>query len=153
MLSDGFQDATYRVQRAYNVRVSWGMQGLMGMQGLVSGFMPFMKNRLLLRSGGKVIFVEPHTVDWIEASDNYVVFHAGAESHVVRMTMKNLEMTLDPALFVRIHRSLIVNIDRVRELRPLPHGDYSVLLQNGAQLTLTRSYRDRVQKLLQAQLS
>jgi two-component system LytT family response regulator len=69
------------------------------------------------------------------------------------MTMKNLEMTLDPRLFVRIHRSLIVNIDQVRELRPLPHGDYSVLLQNGAQLTLTRSYRDRVQKLLHAQLS
>jgi two-component system LytT family response regulator len=112
-----------------------------------------MKNRLLLRSGGRVIFIEPHTVDWIEASDNYVVFHAGPESHVVRMTMKNLEATLDPELFVRIHRSLIVNIERVRELRPLPHGDYTVILQNATQLTLTRSYRDRVQKLLHAQLS
>lgn len=123
------------------------------MQSLVSGLLPYMKNRILLRSGGRVIFIEPHTIDWIEASDNYVVFHAGTESHVVRMTMKNLETTLNPELFVRIHRSLIVNIERVRELRPLPHGDYSVLLQNGAQLTLTRSYRDRVQKLLHAQLS
>ena len=123
------------------------------MQSLALGFLPHMNNRLLLRSGGRVIFIEPHTVDWIEANDNYVVFHAGTESHVVRMTMKNLETTLDPALFVRIHRSLIVNIDRVRELRPLPHGDYTVILQNATQLTLTRSYRDRVQKLLHAQLS
>jgi two-component system LytT family response regulator len=125
----------------------------MGMQSLASSFLPYMKNRLLLRSGGRVIFIEPHTVDWIEASDNYVVFHAGTESHVVRMTMKVLETTLDPELFVRIHRSLIVNIERVRELRPLPHGDYTVVLQNATQLTLTRSYRDRVQKLLHAQLS
>ncbi|MGZ4789492.1 MAG: LytR/AlgR family response regulator transcription factor [Terriglobales bacterium] len=112
-----------------------------------------MNNRLLLRSGGRVVFIEPNTVDWIEASDNHVVFHAGTESHVVRMTMKNLEGTLDPERFVRIHRSLIVNIDRVRELRPLPHGDYTVVLQNATQLTLTRSYRERVQKLLHAQLS
>jgi len=123
------------------------------MQSLVSSLVPHMNNRLLLRSGGRVLFIEPHTVDWIEASDNYVVFHAGAESHVVRMTMKNLETTLDPTVFVRIHRSLIVNIERVRELRPLPHGDYTVILKNAQQLTLTRSYRDRVQKLLQAQLS
>ena len=120
------------------------------MQSLASGFVPYMKNRLLLRSGGRVIFIEPQTVDWIEASDNYVVFHAGNDSHVVRMTMKNLETTLDPDLFVRIHRSLIVNIERVRELRPLPHGDYTVILQNATELTLTRSYRDRVQRLLQA---
>ncbi len=123
------------------------------MQSLVSSLVPHMNNRLLLRSGGRVLFIEPHTVDWIEASDNYVVFHAGAESHVVRMTMKNLESTLDPEVFVRIHRSLIVNIERVRELRPLPHGDYTVVLKNAQQLTLTRSYRDRVQKLLRAQLS
>lgn len=123
------------------------------MQSLVSSLVPHMNNRLLLRSGGRVLFIEPHTVDWIEASDNYVVFHAGAESHVVRMTMKNLENTLDPEVFVRIHRSLIVNIERVRELRPLPHGDYTVVLKDAQQLTLTRSYRDRVQKLLHAQLS
>ena len=127
--------------------------GDMGIQSLAAGFGPYMKNRLLLRSGGRVIFIEPHTVDWIEASDNYVVFHAGSESHTVRMTMKVLETLLDPELFVRIHRSLIVNIERVRELRPLPHGDYTVILQNATKLTLTRSYRDRVQKLLHAQLS
>jgi two-component system, LytTR family, response regulator len=124
----------------------------MGLQTLVAGFTPFMKNRLLLRSGGRVIFIEPHTVDWIEASDNYVVFHAGSDAHTVRMTMKTLESSLDPEQFVRIHRSLIVNIERVRELRPLPHGDYTVVLNNTQQLTLTRSYRDRVQKLLHAQL-
>jgi two-component system, LytTR family, response regulator len=124
----------------------------MGLQALVAGFTPFMKNRLLLRSGGRVIFLEPHTVDWIEASDNYVVFHVGTDAHTVRMTMKTLESSLDPEQFVRIHRSLIVNIERVRELRPLPHGDYTVVLDNAQQLTLTRSYRDRVQKLLQAQI-
>jgi two-component system, LytTR family, response regulator len=105
-------------------------------------------DRLLLRCGGRVIFLEPQDVLWIEANDNYVVFHTPAERHTVRMTMSKLEQMLRPDLFIRIHRSIMVNIEHVRELRPLAHGDYSVFLRNGVELTLTRSYRRRVHELV-----
>ena len=107
-------------------------------------------DRLLLRCGGRVIFLEPQDVQWIEANDNYVVFHTVAERHTVRMTMSKLEQMLRPDLFIRIHRSIIVNIEHVRELRPLAHGDYSVFLRSGVELTLTRSYRRRVHELVPA---
>ena len=105
-------------------------------------------DRLLLRCGGRVIFLEPQDVQWIEANDNYVVFHTVSERHTVRMTMSKLEQMLRSDLFIRIHRSLIVNIEHVRELRPLAHGDYSVFLRSGVELTLTRSYRRRVHELV-----
>jgi two-component system LytT family response regulator len=101
-------------------------------------------DRLLLRCHGRVIFLEPREVEWIEANDNYVVFHTNNERHSVRMTMGKLESTLRCEIFVRIHRSTIVNIEHVRELHPLAHGDYSVFLRNGVELTLTRSYRRHV---------
>ncbi len=106
--------------------------------------------RLLLRCGGRVIFLEPHDVECIEANDNYVVFHTAHEHYTVRMTMSKLERLLRPEVFVRIHRSTIVNIEHVRELRPLAHGDYSVFLRGGAELTLTRSYRRHVHELVPA---
>ncbi len=103
-------------------------------------------DRLLLRCGGRLIFLEPHDVLWIEANDNYVVFHTATQRHTVRMTMNKLQSMLRPSIFVRIHRSTIVNIEHVRELRPLAHGDYSVVLRNGIELTLTRSYRRHVKE-------
>jgi two-component system LytT family response regulator len=107
-------------------------------------------DRLLLRSSGRLIFMEQLDVVWIEANDNYVVFHAEREQHTVRMTMNKLEAILRPDIFVRIHRSTIVNIEHVRELRSLAHGDYSVFLRDGTELTLTRSYRRRVHKVVPA---
>jgi two-component system LytT family response regulator len=101
-------------------------------------------DRLLLRCSGRLIFLESRDVQWIEANDNHVVFHTASERHTVRMTMNKLESMLPPGIFVRIHRSTIVNIEHVRELRPLAHGDYSVFLRNGHELTLTRSYRRHV---------
>lgn len=105
-------------------------------------------DRLLLRCGGRVIFLQPQDVGWIEANDNYVVFHTASERHTVRITMNKLEQMLRSDLFIRIHRSTIVNVEHVRELRPLAHGDYSVSLRNGVELTLTRSYRRRVHELV-----
>ncbi len=107
-------------------------------------------DRLLLRCGGRVIFLEPRDVEWIEANDNYVVFHTANERHTVRMTMNKLEQTLRRDIFIRIHRSTIVNIEQVRELRPLAHGDYLLVLRSGTELTLTRSYRRRVHELVPA---
>jgi two-component system LytT family response regulator len=105
-------------------------------------------NRLLIRTSGKLVFVDPREVQWIEASDNYVVFHTVTERYTVRMTMNKLERSLDETRFIRIHRSTIINVEYVRELRGLAHGDYSVVLRNGTELTMTRSYRHFVTKLM-----
>ncbi len=100
--------------------------------------------RLVVKSGGRIIFLRVEEIHWIEAMDNYVRLHAGAQAHTVRETMQSLEGKLDPAKFARIHRSTIVNLDRVQDLRPLFHGDYAVRLRDGTELTLSRSYREKL---------
>jgi two-component system LytT family response regulator len=101
-------------------------------------------DRLVVRTGGRVFFLRVEEIDWIEAAGNYVRLHAGNEEHLYRKTMSRIEASLDPAKFARIHRSAIVNVDRVKELHPLFRGDYSVTLRSGHKLTLHRSYRSRL---------
>ena len=103
--------------------------------------------RIPIKSNGHVVFLSLLDVDWIEAADNYVILHAGAESHLLRETMTRLESKLPPEQFLRISRSTILNIDRVRELHPLFHGEYVIVLRNGKRLTLTRTYRDKLHQL------
>ena len=109
------------------------------------------RDRIAVRSGENLLLVRTEQVDWIEAADNYVYLHCGQEKHLLRETMTSLQNTLDPAHFLRIHRSAIVNLDRVKALQPWFRGDYRVVLSTGAQLTLSRSYRqsleDRLLKL------
>jgi two-component system LytT family response regulator len=97
--------------------------------------------RVTIKSGGRIYFVKVEEIDWIEAAGNYLRLHSGAETHLLRETLGNLEARLDPERFWRIHRSTIVNVDQVQELQPLFHGDYAVILKDGTQLTLSRSYR------------
>ena len=103
--------------------------------------------RLPVKSGGRVIFVRLDDIDWVEAAHNYIVLHVGKESHLLRETMNAFEARLSPEKFVRISRSTIVNIDRIKELQPLFYGEYAVTLQNGTRLTLSRRYRDKLQQL------
>jgi two-component system LytT family response regulator len=100
--------------------------------------------RLVIRTGGRVFFLRVDEIDWIEAAGNYVRLHIGAEEHLHRETMNALEQSLDPARFARIHRSTMVNLTRIKELQPWFRGDYVVILRDGHQLTLTRSYRSRL---------
>jgi two-component system LytT family response regulator len=104
--------------------------------------------RILVRSDGRIRLVAVGEVDWIEAADNYVRVHAGAERHLVRETMAAMEARLDPSRFARIHRSTIVNLARIRELQPTFNGEYVVLLHTGAKLTLSRGYRDALRSRL-----
>lgn len=104
--------------------------------------------RLVVKSAGRVSFVRVAEIDWIEAAGNYVRLHLGKEEHLLRESLGGLEAKLDPRRFVRIHRSTIVNIDRIRELRPAFHGDYQVVLKDGAELTLSRSCREKLQEIL-----
>jgi two-component system LytT family response regulator len=101
-------------------------------------------SRLVIKSGGRVFFLRVQEIDWIEACGNYVQLHAGGQKHLHRETMARMEAALDPALFARIHRSTIVNVERIKELQPLFRGDYTVILRGGQELTLGRAYRARL---------
>ncbi len=105
-------------------------------------------DRIAVRNKGHVTFLRTDSIDWIEAADNYVCLHCGGATHVMRETMNALESHLDPAKFVRIHRSTMVNTDRIRELQPWFRGDYRVILHDGTALTLSRSYRQVVEDRL-----
>jgi two-component system LytT family response regulator len=103
-------------------------------------------DRIAVKAGGRVVFVKAGDVDWVEAADNYVSLHVGKESHMLRETMTSIEARL-PKQFLRISRSTIVNTERIKELQPLFHGEYAVILRDGARLTLSRSHRDKLQQL------
>lgn len=102
-------------------------------------------DRIAIRNNGRVLFVKLTDIDWVEASDNYVCLHCGKDTHVVRETMNELESRLDPAQFLRVHRSAIVNLDRIKELQPWFRGDYRVILRDGTELTLTRTHREKLE--------
>lgn len=104
--------------------------------------------RLIVKSGGRVFFVRTEEIDWIEASGNYVKIHTGSDAHLLRESMKNMEGKLDPKIFVRIHRSAIVNIDRIKELEPWFHGEYIVIMRDGTRLTASRVFSDRLSALI-----
>ena len=103
--------------------------------------------RLMIKSSGRIYFIKADEVDWIGAEGNYVNLHVGRETHLLRETMSHLATKLDPEKFVRIHRSTIVNVDRVKELQPLFSGDYVAILHDGTQLNLSRAYREKSLKL------
>ncbi|HEX4269704.1 MAG TPA: LytTR family DNA-binding domain-containing protein [Steroidobacteraceae bacterium] len=107
-------------------------------------------SRIAVKSVGRTVFVNADSVDWLETAGNYVCLHAGKDTHVVRETMNRLEAQLDPARFVRIHRSTMVRIEAIREVQPLFNGDRVVILHNGSKLTLSRSYRDKARAALGA---
>ncbi len=105
-------------------------------------------DRLVIKSGGRVFFLRAEEIDWIEAAGNYLRLHVGSDMHLLRDTMNNLEARLHPDKFLRIHRSTMVNLERVKELQPWFHGDYKVILLDGTELTLSRSYRPKLKSLL-----
>lgn len=97
--------------------------------------------RIAVKSAGEVAFVKIAEIDWIEAADYYSCLHVGAKTHMLRRSMAELESELDPAVFCRVHRSSIVNLDRVRGLKVSEDGEHDVLLENGERVRLSRRYR------------
>jgi two-component system, LytTR family, response regulator len=104
--------------------------------------------RLVIKAGGRVLFLRATDVDWFGAAANYVALHSGRQEYLIRDTVAALESKLDPDQFVRIHRSTIVNLDRVREVSACLRGDQTVTLSNGASLPVGRAYRRRLQRFL-----
>ena len=104
--------------------------------------------RLVVKTGGRVFFLNTDEIDWIEAEGNYVNIHTGKKSYLLRETISSLEAQFDPKQFVRIHRSSIVRLERIKELQPWSHGEYHIILCDGTQLTLSRGYREKLQAAL-----
>lgn len=104
--------------------------------------------RLAVKSGRRIIFLKSTDIDWFEASGNYLTLHAGRDSYLLRGTLNDLVRKLDAAQFLRIHRSIIVNLDRVKELQPWFHGEQVLVLQDGTQLTVGRGFRQRLKQFL-----
>jgi two-component system, LytTR family, response regulator len=113
---------------------------------------PEYAERFIVKSNGHMFFIRTDDIDWIEAEGNYVSLHSGKESHLLRETISALESQLDPKKFMRVHRSTIVNLDRVKELQSWFHGDYRIIMRNGKELMLSRSYRDRLNGLFGREL-
>jgi two-component system LytT family response regulator len=105
-------------------------------------------SRIVVKSGGRIFFVRSEEIDWIEAAGNYVELHVGRDSHLLRETMSALESRLDPKTFLRIHRRIIVNLERIKQFEGVSHGEYVVVLKDGTRLSSSRGYREGLQKLL-----
>ncbi len=105
-------------------------------------------DRVVVKSGGRLFFLRTDEIDWIEAAGNYARLHVGNDTHLLRETMISLEARLDAEKFFRIHRSRIVNMERIQELQPWFNGEYVVILRNGTRLTLSRGYREKLQERL-----
>ena len=106
------------------------------------GAEPKYLQRLAVRMEDRMLLLNVPEIDWMEAAGNYVCVHAGKQSHIVRDSLSHFESSLDPGQFARIHRSTLVNLSRIRELRPHWHGDYKVILHSGQVLDLSRRYRE-----------
>ena len=115
---------------------------------LQTGAPPAVSERILVKSSGEIFFLKAEEIDWIEAEGDYMKFHVGGKTHLMRETMARLEARLDPKRFIRIHRSTIVNVDRMRKLSPSFAGEYAVILQDGTKLKLSRGYHERIAALL-----
>ena len=103
--------------------------------------------RLVVKTPGRIFFLGVEEIDWVEAADNYVRLHAGRDAHLLRETMNSLEKRLDPAVFLRVRRSAIVNVRRIKELHTLFRGEYEIVLRDGTRLATGRGYRDKLQEL------
>lgn len=125
-------------------------QGVEQIASLLAGLkaQPKPVERFAVKSQGRVVFVETSGIDWIRGADNYSELHVGETTHLLRQTLASLESDLPQHQFIRISRSLIVNLDSVRELRSSSHGDFAVILRAGTRLSASRNYREKLRRLL-----
>jgi len=132
-----FDTAVERARR----RIDERQAGSLGRQ-LAAALAELRERRILIRDRGRVVILNEADVDWVQAEGDYVRVHSGGRGHLLRETMSAMAERLDPTRFARIHRSAIVNVSRIRQLKPLPNREYTVVLRDGTQLRLSRGYRD-----------
>jgi two-component system, LytTR family, response regulator len=138
--------AISQAQQGHHVRLS----ALLAEAGLVSNGTPAAAarspDRIVIKTGTRVLFLDPTEIDWVEAAGNYVRLHVGSQEYIVRESITRLEATLRPHRFARVHRSSIVNLNRVRELRPWFSGEMIIVMQNGTEVKLSRTYRKELER-------
>jgi two-component system LytT family response regulator len=105
--------------------------------------------RIAIRADGRLYFVRVPEIDWIETAGNYVRLHTGKTSHLLRESLASLESRLDGGRFLRIHRTTIANVERLKELQPWFSGEFVAIMQDGTRLKVSRGYRDRVARWLE----
>ena len=105
-------------------------------------------DRVVIKSGGRIYFLKTEEIDWVEGAGDYLTLHSGSQTHLIRETMGNFHAKLDPQKFLRIHRSTIVNVERIKDIRPLYKGDYVITLTSGISLKASRGYRHELRPLL-----
>lgn len=148
-IRDVVQRAKTRLSRSHgNPGQSDALSSLLRVAGQESR----LPERFVVKAGGRIYLLRNEEIDWIQAEGNYVRLFARGESFLHRETMNSLQDKLNPRTFARIHRSTIVNMDKIRELRPWPTGEYVVVMQCGKELTLSRGYRERLPLLLGEEL-
>jgi two-component system LytT family response regulator len=152
-----FDAALARVREAMsratdNAIVQRVRQAAAGLQGATSPSAMSAADRFPIKSNGRIIVIRSADIDWIEAEGDYVSVHVGAKTWLTRETIAAVELRLALSGFVRIHRSTLVNAERVKELRPRDKGEYTVVLSDGTELKLTRNYRASVERLVGATL-
>jgi two-component system LytT family response regulator len=144
---DRFQTALHRARRQIHRNQARDIQRRLTALLEDLKVQPKLAERLPVKSEGRIIFLRLTDIEWVEAADNYVKLYLGNEAHMLRETMTALEHKLPPDRFLRISRSAMVNIEQIKELHPMFHGEYTVILRSGVRLTLTRGYRDKLQRL------
>ena len=147
------QEALDRAKRQLRVREQDGVDARLGALLESLGSRSNQADRLALKVDGRTVFVSSSEIDFIEAAGNYVRIQAGADSFMVRDRLSAFEERLDRATFIRIHRSTIVNVTRIKEMHPLFNGDQSLVLKTGKRLTLSRTYRDALMSLMEGRRS
>jgi two-component system LytT family response regulator len=110
------------------------------------------EKRLVIKAGGRVVFLNLEEIEWVEAAANYVKLNTAKESYLLRERIGRVSERLDPGQFVRIHRSFIVNVSKIKELHPCNSGEYIVVLKNGKELSCSRGYRAGLQQLIEKEL-
>jgi len=106
------------------------------------------RTRVPIKANGRVTFLPVGEIDWIESADNHVKIHTNGDTHLLRRTLQNMQASLSPAEFVRVHRSAIVNVARIKEIQPWFNGEYVVLLRDGTKVNSSRGYRARLEALM-----
>ena len=150
---DRFATAVERVRRRVTEREESAVaRRLVALMQEVGGDDTASPSRIVIRDRDRVLLIDVSDIDWVGADGDYVRIHAAGKNHLLRETMAAMEERLNPATFVRIHRSAIVNVDRIRELRPYSSREYAVILRDGTRLRLSRRYRDRLRTSLGGEL-
>ncbi|MGH7471309.1 MAG: LytR/AlgR family response regulator transcription factor [Longimicrobiales bacterium] len=135
-----------RAAREQHTRLSALLAETGRVDGGLDGPPPILRDRILVKTGTRVLFLNPSDIDWVEAAGNYVRLHVGADEYIVRESITRLESMLGPGQFARVHRSTIVNLNRVRELRPWFSGEMIIVMHSGAELKLSRTYRKDLER-------